>query len=204
MRAHLTKHRSMKLDTLDLLYQVLTSPSSAFQSLAERKPVAQAVAVAVATSAIFALVVLPYPPRLVENIVGLERGALGSPALWLVWLSFFPVLLLIEAGLVRLAAASLGGRGSYRGLFCGLCFASFPLVLFAPAALLRAMVDAIWGQSVYYFCSVVLALWILWLSVLATRQTERLALHRAIIACLIPLFVVIIAPLVAVVLCTAV
>ena len=110
----------MAVRYLDLLYQVLLHPSSAFRSASGKRTLVSALVTAVFTSAVFAFVLLPEPPRLVEAIFGLERGTLGATPLWLIWLSLFPVGLAIYAGLLHLTARVLRGKGSYVGMFCKL------------------------------------------------------------------------------------
>ena len=130
------------LAILDILYQVLASPSTAFQVVSTKRPLRWGIATAFFSSVVFAFVLLPCPPRLIEAIFGLDRGTLNAAPLVLVWLSLFPLALLVQAALLHLVASMMRGKGSYLGMFCGLCFASFPLIFFAPLALLRALVDS--------------------------------------------------------------
>ena len=191
------------LGVLDILYQVLASPSYAFQAVSEKRPLGWGIAIAVFSSVVFAFVLLPYPPRLVEAIFDLDRGTLDYPPLVLVWLSVFPLILLIQAGLLHLIALAIRGKGSYLTMFCELCFASFPLVFFAPLALLRAIIDSPSGQVIYYIGSSALFAWIIWLYVIAVRQNYRFRLGKALTACLVPFFLLILAPLLAVVISMA-
>jgi len=191
------------LVVLDILYLVLASPSYAFQVVSEKRPLGWGVATAFFSSVVFAFVLLPYPPRLVEAIFDLDRGTLDYTPLVLVWLSVFPLILMIQAGLLHLIAFAIRGKGSYLTMFCGLCFASFPLVFFAPLALLRAIIDSPSGQVIYYIGSSALFVWIIWLYVIAVRQNYRFRLGKALTACLVPFFLLILAPLLAVVISMA-
>jgi len=191
------------LAILDILYQVLASPSTAFQVVSTKRPLRWGIAAAFFSSVVFAFVLLPCPPRLIEAIFGLDRGTLNAAPLVLVWLSLFPLALLVQAALLHLVASMMRGKGSYLGMFCGLCFASFPLIFFAPLALLRALVDSALGHILYFVGASVLFAWVLWLYVIAVRQNYQFRLGRALTACLVPFFLIIVAPLLAVIISMA-
>jgi len=180
------------LELLDTLYEVLTVPTVAFRGVIEKKPLGRTMVTALISSVIFAYVVLPNPPHLFEAILGLKRGSLHMAPLVFVWLSLFPLALVIQAGLFHAVARLLHGRGGYPGLLCGLCFATFPLVFFAPLALIRALIDSTLGQVLYGIGSLILILWILWLHIAAVRQNYGFRLGRAIATCLIPAFLAVV------------
>jgi len=150
---------------------------------------------AVLISVVFAFTLLPNPPELVEVILGLERGRLNLAPLVFIWVIIFLVALLIQAGFFHVVAILLRGRGSYLGMLCGVCFACFPLVFFAPLALLRALLDSFSGHLLYYIGSLIFFLWILLLGITAIRQNYNLSPGRAVATCFIPAFVVIVIPL---------
>jgi hypothetical protein len=175
---------------VDIIYQVLTSPSAAFAAVSENRPWRWAVPIAVLSSLVFSLVILPNPPELAEAIFGLERGTLSSPAWWLVWLALFPLALVIQAGVLHGAAVLLRGRGSYLGLLCALCFASLPWAFSAPLALLRGLLDSGVGPLLYYLGSAGLFVWLLVLSVAALGQNYLFSPRRAVVTCLIPVLAV--------------
>ncbi len=184
----------MQLGILDTLYLVLTSPSAAFRAVTEKRPLGWAILTALFSSVVFSFVLLPNPHELAEAIFGLEKGRLGTAPFVLIWLSLFPLALLILSGLFQVVAMVLRGRGSFRGVYCGLCFASFPLVFFAPLALLRALIDSRTGQLVYYVGAVPLCLWILALGVIAIRQNYGFTFGRAAVTCFVPVFLVFFVP----------
>ena len=188
---------------LDMLYQVLASPGAAFGVVSEKRPLGWALITAVLSSVVFTFVFLPNPSQLVEAIFGLERGALNIAPLVLVWLSLFPLVLLLLAGLYHLVAWLLRGRGSYLGMFCGLCFASFPLVFLAPLALIRALMDSDFGQLVYFGGALVVIVWALVLGVTAVRRNYRFLLGRAVATFVIPILLVFVVPVLVVAISTA-
>jgi hypothetical protein len=180
---------------VDLLYQVLASPSKAFGVVSERRPLGWAILTAIFISVVSALILLPNPPELVEVILDLERRRLSLVSVTPIWVIIFLVALLIQAGFFHMVALLLRGRGSYLGMFCGVCFACFPLVFSAPLALLRALLDSRSGNLLYYVLSLVFFLWILLLYVIAIRQNYDFSLKRSVATCFAPAFVVIVIPL---------
>ncbi|TET87653.1 MAG: YIP1 family protein [Dehalococcoidia bacterium] len=180
---------------LDLLYQVMASPSKAFWVVREKRPLGWAILTAIFISVVFALILLPNPPQLVEVILSLERGKLSLASVIPIWVIIFLVALLIQAGFFHMVALLLRGRGSYLGMLCGVCFACFPLVFSAPLALLRVLLDSLSGHLLYYILSLIFFLWILLLYVIAIRQNYDFPLKKAVVTCFTPALVVIIIPL---------
>jgi len=180
---------------LDLLYQVMASPSKAFWEVSQRRPLGWAVLTAIFSSVVSALILLPNPPELVEVIFDLEKGRLGLVPVITIWVIIFLVALLVQAGFFHMVALLLRGKGGYLGMFCGVCFACFPLVFSAPLALMRALLDSRSGSLLYYVLSLFFFLWILVLYVIAIRQNYHLSPGRAATACFAPAFVVIVIPL---------
>jgi len=193
------KHResSMEQGILDILYQVLTSPSEAFSRVSERKPLRWALLTAVFISIVSGLTLLPNLPEFVETIFGLKRGGINTIPIMVIWVIIFLVALLIEAGIFQLIVALLRGKGGYLGMVCGLCFAYFPLVFFAPLALLRALLGFP-GHILYSVGTLIFLLWCLILVVIAIRQNYNFSLGKAIATCFIPGILLVIIPLVAV------
>lgn len=184
----------MGLGLLDILYQVLTSPSAAFRLVSQKRPWAWAIPAVLLPSVVFDLVILPHPPDLAEVLFRLETGRLTNPAWWLLWITILPLALVIEAGLMHGVARLLRGRGSYRGMLCGLCFAFLPMAFFAPLALLRALLDSGTGYLLYYAGSAILFAWILLLDTTAIRENYRVSTKRAIAICFIAVFLLFFVP----------
>lgn len=146
-------------------------------------------------SLVVVFVLLPHPPRLAEVIFGLERESLNAAPWWLLWLTIFPVTLAIEAGLIHVIALLSRSKGSYHGMLCGLCFASFPLVFFAPLALLRALFASPAAYLLYYVGSAILYPWVLILDTIATRHNYQASVKKAGAICFIAVFVMFILPM---------
>lgn len=152
---------------------------------------------------ISAFTLLPNPPDLVEIIFGLEKGKLSIiPAVFL-WTLIFLAALFAQGLLFHIVARLLHGQGSYSGIVCGLCFALFPLVFFAPLALLRALMVSAVGNSLYSAVSLVLFLWIIYLTITSIRENYRFSLEKSVATCFIPVIVLIIIPLLLLIIFTA-
>jgi hypothetical protein len=173
----------------------MASPSAAFRLVRERRPLGWALLTAIFSAVVSALILLPNLPDLVDVIFSLEEGNLNIALAVFIWVILFLIALLIQAGFFHLVALLLRGRGSYRGMFCGVCFACFPLVFSAPLALLRALLDSGSGQLLYFVLSLIFFLWILVLFVIAIRQNYDFPIKKAVVTCFTPALVVIIIPL---------
>jgi hypothetical protein len=182
------------LALLDILYDVMVSPTTALSRVAERKPWPLAIATAVFIALIFAFVLLPYPPQLADIILGLERGTLPLVPVVFVWVLMFLIILSAQAALFHLLATLFRGKGTYRGMLCGLCFVWLPAFFVAPLALLRVLLDSSSGHILYIVGSFILTLWVLLLYIIAIRQNYRLSPLKAIITGFIPLFIMFVLP----------
>ena len=192
----------MEKGILDILYQILVSPSKALAEVSNRKPLGWAVITAVFIAVVLSLTFLPNPSELVEVIFDMEKRSLNPALAIFLWVIIFLVALFVEGGIFHLTALLLRGRGSYLGMVCGLCFACFPFVFFAPLILLRALLGAS-GIILYPIGSLVFFLWILVLEISAIRQNYHLSLGRAIATYFIPGILLIIVPLLVVTILTA-
>ena len=182
------------LALLDILYEVMVSPTTAFSRVTERKPWHLALATAVFISLIFAFVLLPNPPQLVDIILGLERGTMPLVPVVLVWILIFLAILSLQAGLFHILALLFRSKGTYTGTLCGLCFVWLPAFFVAPLALLRALLNSSSGHILYIVGSSILCLWVLLLYFIAIRQSYHLSPLRAMTTCLIPLFLMFVLP----------
>lgn len=181
MRLTLQKPLTLIVDTVDTLYGVLVSPASTFAGVVARPGLLRPLLALLPPAVVTAFMMVPNPPQLAEVIFDFEKGTLDSiGALWIVWVGLLmPFMLLAEAVFFHGYARLAGGRGSFRGMFRGLCFAFFPWTFFAPLGLLRALIDSSTGQTLYYIGSAVLFLWIYGLQILATRENYGLSKKRA-------------------------
>ena len=175
----------MEQGILDTLYQVLASPSAGFRGITRRRPLRWAMLTAVFISLVFALTTFPNPSDFTRVVFGWEKGSVSFVPALILWASILLVALLASAGIFHLIALLLRGRGSYLGMLCGLSFAAFPVVLFAPLAVLRALLGFP-GAILYFVGGLVLLLWILVLQIIAVRQNYGFSTRRAIAAYCIP------------------
>lgn len=183
----------MEKAVLDILFQVLASPLKAFQEVSKRKPLGWAMMIAVFIAIVLSLTYLPNPPELVEIIFDMEKGSFNFAVAVFLWVIIFLTALFIEGGIFHLIAILLRGRGNYFGMVCGLCFACFPFVFFAPLTLLRALLGAN-GIILYPIGSLLLFLWILVLGIIAIHQNYHFSLGRAITTYFIPGILLVIIP----------
>jgi len=80
---------------LDLLYQVMASPSEAFRLVRERRPLGWAVLTAIFSSVVSALILLPNLPDLVDVIFSLDEVSLNLALAVFIWVILFLIALLI-------------------------------------------------------------------------------------------------------------
>jgi len=175
----------MEQGILDTLYQVLASPSAGLRGITKWRPWGWAILTAVFASLVVALTTFPNPSDFTRVVFGWEKGSVSFVPALILWVSIFLVALLASAGIFHLIALLLRGRGSYLGMLCGLSFAAFPVVLFAPLALLRALLGFP-GAILYSIGGLLLLLWILVLQVIAIRQNYGFSIGRAIATYFIP------------------
>jgi hypothetical protein len=187
-----------RLAILDTLWAVLVSPSDAFAFITRTRPLWWALLAGVAVALMSGFVLVPNPPELAEVIIGLGKGTLpGAPA-FAFWVAFFLLAVAIQAAIVHTLALIMGGKGRYAGIFCGICFAYFPGLLAAPLALLRAVMDSLYGHIIYNSVFALLCIWIVILAVIATKHNYGLSTTKATAACLLTGFLFVVLPLVVV------
>jgi hypothetical protein len=172
----------------DTLYQVLVSPSQGLRRVTEQRPLGWAVLLGILISLVIALTLLPDLPELVRAIFGLEQGRIGIGFVMPAWVAIFLATLFVSSGILYAAAVLLGGRGSYLGLFCGLSFATLPVIFSPSLSLLRALLGSP-GSILYLFGSVALFIWILALVILALRYNYSFSLGKAVATYFIPVVV---------------
>lgn len=201
------------LEALDTLAGVLLSPSSALARITQRRPLGLALLTAVLVAVISGLVLVPNPPELLEDILGLEKGTLGLRAVLPLWVVLFMAILLLQAAFIHLEATVLRARagrrgttreglygttpGGLRGLFCGLCFAYLPGVFAAPLIMLRALLASERANAAYQVVFPLFCLWVFFLGITAVRQNYRLAPWRAAAVCAVAFAALVVLPIVA-------
>jgi len=183
---------------LDIIYNILASPSKALEEISKKKPLGWAMITAVFIAVVLSFTIVPNPPELVEVIFDMEKGSFNTaPAIFFCVIIFLAALF-IEGGIFHLIVVLLGGRGKYLGIVCGLCFAFLPLIFFAPLILLRALLGAS-GIILYHIGTLLLLLWTLVLSIIAIRNNYHYSLGRAITIYFIPGVILIIIPILVVI-----
>lgn len=192
----------MENGILDILYQVLASPSTALEDIGKRKCLGWSIIAAVFASVVLSFILLPNPPELAEGILNMDKGSFNRALAIFLCVIIFLIALFTEGVIFHLIAVLLGGRGDYLGIVCGLCFACFPLVFFTPLMLLRASLGS-GGIILYHIGSLFLFLWALALGIIAIRQNYHFSLARAITTYLIPNILLVVVPLLVITLIVA-
>jgi hypothetical protein len=189
------QHLKSAMESLDTLAGVLLSPSATLARIADRRPIALALLAAISVAVVSALVLVPNPPELVEDILGMSKGTLSLWAILPVWVAIFMGILSLQAAFVHLTAAVLKARGGFPGIFCGLCFAYLPGLLAAPLIMLRALLASERANAAYQVVFPLLCLWVFFLGVTAVRQNYHLSPWRATAVCSLAFAVLVVAPI---------
>ncbi len=103
------------LEALDTLAGVLLSPSSTLARITDRGPLGLALLTAVSVAVISGLVLVPNPPELLEDIMGMEKGTLGLRTVLPLWVALFMAVLWLQAAFVHLEAMALRAWQARRG-----------------------------------------------------------------------------------------
>ncbi len=112
-----------------------------------------------------------------------EAIARAEPLLSLVLvLSFGPLIFLVRASFLSLAAHLLGKKGDVRSLGAALGYAQLPTVLIAPFSFLNRIIPL----EIMGIVSISTFIWVFALRVLAVRSVFNLSTGRAILAILLP------------------
>jgi hypothetical protein len=187
---------SIFLESLDTLAGVLLSPSSTLARITDRKPIALALLAAVSVAIVSGLVLVPNPPELAEDMLGMPKGTLSFWAILPLWVAIFMAILSLQAAFVHLTAAILKAGGTFRGIFCGLCFAYLPGLLAAPLIMLRALLASDRANAAYQVVFPLLCLWVFFLGATAVGQNYRMTAARAAAVCSLAFAVLVVFPIV--------
>ncbi len=98
------------LESLDTLAGVLWAPTATMARITDRRPLGLALLAAMSVAIVSGLVLLPNPPELAEDILGLSKGSLRLWTVLPLWVALFAAVLSLQAALVHLEAAVLGAR----------------------------------------------------------------------------------------------
>jgi len=133
---------------LDIIYEILVSPSKALRKVIEERPFGRALLTAVFIAVVLSLSFLLNPHQFIEVIFDLKRGSFNNALAVLLWVLVFLTALFIEGGIFHLMALLFRGRGNYLRLVCALSFACVPFIFFAPLTFIRSLLGA--GGPVLY------------------------------------------------------
>lgn len=114
----------------------------------------------------------------------------STPVLAVLGLILGPIFgligLAIGTGILKLTSLMFGGKGSYKGLFCGLAFATVPNVFSAPIQVLQ-LLGGVGGQILGGLISVGVSIWVIVLAVIAVRENNAFSTGKAVGAVLLPI-----------------
>jgi hypothetical protein len=173
---------------------VITEPVPTLRRITATAPLGWAIWLTVALTAISSAAGSIQVGQEVSTTPGPQPFSLPStPVLAVLGLVFGPILgligLAIGTGILKLTSLMFGGKGSYRGLFCGLAFASIPNIFSAPVQVLQ-LFGGLGGQVFGGLISVGLTIWVVVLAVIAVRENNSFSTGRAVGAVLLPIGVI--------------
>lgn len=114
-----------------------------------------------------------------ETMMGVSAGTL--------FVALYPALMGITftaVAVLHACALLLGGKGQFRGFFAATAFAALPMVFLSLLSFLEYM-----GSLSGFFSAVpslVVALWLLVLQVLAVRESHLVSTGKAVLICFLP------------------
>lgn len=185
----------MKKGLLDILYELLASPSKSLGEVITRKPLGWAILTNAFVAVVISLSFLPNPPEFIEIIFDWKKGSFNLYLAIFIWVILFLMAIFIEGGIFHLIAKLFRGSGDYLGLVCGLCFACIPFVFLAPITFIRALLGAS-GGTFYIATYPIVFFWVFILAVKAIRQNYDLSLGKAIATYFAPGILLIVVPIV--------
>lgn len=179
---------------LELAAGVVVDPAPTLRAITRDAPVGLAILVTVALS-LLSSAASAAQARFGELEGPLANLGLSLPALIAGMLLLGPLFsllgLTVGTGILKLSSLALKGKGPYRNLFTGLAFANVPSVFGIPVQLLVLAIGPA-GRIVSGLVSFGLGIWIVFLTVIAVRETNRFTTGRAVAAVLIPIAIVIV------------
>lgn len=178
---------------IDILYELLVSPSKALGEITRVRPLGQSILTATFIAIVLSFTFVLNPPQLVEVVFDLERGSFNYALAVLIWVLIFLAALIIEGGIFHFISLLLQGRGSYLGMICAMCFACVPFVFFAPLTFIRALLGSA-GPVFYATLYPFLFFWTFLLAVNAIRLNYNFTLLKAAAIYFIPGFLLIVIP----------
>jgi hypothetical protein len=180
---------------LETAVGVITEPVPTLRRVTATAPLGWAIWLTVALSAIaWGAGSIQFGQEMATNAGPQPFSLPSTPVLAILGLIFGPIFgligLAIGTAILMLTSLMFGGKGPYKGLFCGLAFASVPNIFSAPIQVLQ-LFGGIAGQLVGALISFGLSIWIIALAVIAVRENNSFSTGRAVGAVLLPIAVII-------------
>lgn len=168
---------------LDDIYDVLFHPRTALGRIAAERKVAAALIVFLASVFI---------PMWAINLGLQAAGSTGSLSLIMVFQAFVSLLAWLAGTAVwHLCAELLGGRGSAVSLLTAFGFAHFPRIFIVPLWVLATLLPDPVVPFFMVLTGLAVALWTLYLEVLAISVVHEISRAKAVLVFLTPLLVLI-------------
>jgi hypothetical protein len=185
-----------RLDPVDALLGVITSPVQTMRAIAEARRWLWAIAVTVVSGLLGGLASLtgPDPAATADTAFmppELQAALAATRSIWFVVINALilaPIGLFIGAAVLYAVGHLFGGRGAYTGLVSTVGFASVPAILLAP---ITAWLNLAGGPFMVLsgLVGVAFAVWIIVLHVIAIRESLGLSTGRAALTLVVPLAV---------------
>lgn len=168
----------------ELLWGVITRPSSTLRQIVALRLWGWGAIIYAAIAAINAAI----GAYGVWTFGGLPAGSraenLGAGTLFLLSILSSLAFWLALSGFAHLITSALGGRGSFRGILAGLGFAVLPGVFMVPFDFFQTY-GGVLGGVVSGLASLGIAIWVIYLSIIAVRENYAVAQGRAAAGCII-------------------
>lgn len=169
---------------------VIFNPVPTMRTIVRRRPIGWALIVIVVIS--FAQVITAsasFDPSDFDDVEFLQGPLQGFsivavPALTIAGVAFF-------TGICWIMSRTLGGKGSYGGLFAGFGFAYLPIAFTILIPFMALQLDD-FGQALSGMIVLGMAVWTIVLSVFAVQANNNFSTGRAVAAVFIPLAIILI------------
>ena len=169
---------------------VVTEPVPTLRAVVRSAPLGQAFVVIAAGSCLSAITTVAQlratPTAGVPPVFSIPEG----PGVLVVAALLGPILGLISSviytAVLQVVALMLGGKGPFKGLFCGLAFASIPGLFQIPLQLAGIALGPV-VQAILGIVTFAIAIWTIALGVIAVRENNDFSTGRAVAVMLIPM-----------------
>ena len=188
----LSSDGSMEKSIVDTVYEVLRTPGEGMREVVRGEPLGWAVLIIVIASALWIL-------SLYLGSFDVVRGVHGNIATGTcLWVGISVVGMFAIAGIFHMGAKLLRGQGSYRGLVCGLGFATLPLTVIPPLTVLHVLLGFA-GFVLYVLGAAAISIWVLVLEIIAIRENYSFSRKKAILTYFSPVIAIVLIQLVTIV-----